>query len=190
MASIYQICVSGAHNGPSAEAGKHLAQEIGEIIAKQGHSLLTGATIGLPNHAAESYKKADGKMSVGVSPATSKVEHVLKYRLPTKAYDTILYSGMHYVGRDNLLINSSDAVISIGGRMGTLHEFAIAVETDTPIGFVMGAGGLSSEIAELLEATGEKSNDNVIIGHAPDEVLERLIAVLDERLKKYKHLYT
>src|SRR3954454_15248048 len=107
----YQICVSGAAKGASVDEGKHLAKELGAAIARAGHSLLTGATIGLPNYAAEGYKAAGGAMSVGISPASSKIEHVMKYRLPIKAYDTIIYSGLHYVGRDTLLITSSDAVV-------------------------------------------------------------------------------
>ena len=92
---MYQICVSGAAKGESVEEGKALAAAMGVAIAKAGHSLLTGATIGLPNYAAEAYKKAGGKMSIGISPAASKVEHVMKYRLPTLAYDSILYTGLH-----------------------------------------------------------------------------------------------
>src|ERR1700712_3917163 len=147
---MYQICVSGAAKGASVEEGKELARLAGAAIAKAGHSLLTGATVGLPNYAAEGYKAAGGKMSVGISPASSKVEHVMKYRLPIKAYDTILYTGLHYVGRDMLLITSSDAVVSIGGRLGTLHEFTIAMETNTPIGFLQGAGGISDEVQTLM----------------------------------------
>ena len=77
----YQICVSGAARGESVEHGKKLALEMGAAIARAGHSLLTGATTGLPNYAAMGYKKAGGKMSVGVSSASSKVEQGLKYRL-------------------------------------------------------------------------------------------------------------
>lgn len=186
---MYQICVSGAHNGHSVEEGKRMATELGIAIAKAGHSLLTGATIGLPNYAAEAYKAAGGKMSVGISPAASKIEHVIKYRLPTKAYDTILYTGLHYVGRDSLLINSSDAVVSLGGRMGTLHEFAISMETDTPIGFLQGAGGVSTEILDVLKAAGEARNQNVIFSDNPDELLAKLTAILDEERIKYKDLY-
>ena len=81
---MYQICVSGAAKGHSVEEGKELAQAAGRAIAHAGHSLLTGATVGLPNYAAEAYKAAGGLMSVGISPASSKIEHVVKYRLPTK----------------------------------------------------------------------------------------------------------
>lgn len=186
---MYQICVSGASKGRSVEEGKHMAAAIGVALAKGGHSLLSGATVGLPNYAAEAYKKHGGHMSLGISPAASKVEHILKYRLPTEAYDTILYSGLHYVGRDSLLINSSDAVVSIGGRLGTLHEFTIAMETDTPIGFLQGAGGVSTEIMDILHAAGEARSRNVVFSDSAEELVTALVALLNERNKRYKHLF-
>lgn len=186
---MYQICVSGAAKGRSVEEGRVLAEAVGKAIAKSGHSLLTGATVGLPNYAAEAYKAAGGKMSVGISPAASKIEHVLKYRLPVAAYDTILFSGLHYIGRDALLINSSDAVVSIGGRLGTLHEFTIAMETDTPIAFMEGGGGISTEIMDILHAAGEARSDNIIFDDDADQLVKGLIKMLDEDNKKYRKLY-
>lgn len=186
---MFQICISGAAKGESVEEGKALAKAAGRAIALAGHSLMTGATIGIPNYAAEAYKEAGGKMSFGISPAASKVEHVMKYRLPTKAYDTILYSGLHYVGRDTLLITSSDAVISIGGRLGTLHEFTIAMETKTPIGFLQGAGGISTEIMDILHAAGHSKGGDVIFGEDPEKLLAQLVDILEEELGPYKKLY-
>lgn len=186
---MYQICISGAAKGKSVEEGKALAQAAGRAVANAGHSLLTGATIGLPNYAAEAYKAAGGKMSVGISPAASKVEHVMKYRLPTESYDTILYTGLHYIGRDSLLINSSDAVISIGGRLGTLHEFTISMESGTPIGFLEGTGGISSEIADILHAAGEEHSHNVVFSDDPEDLLKKLIDILNEEHRRYRELY-
>lgn len=186
---MYQICVSGAAKGKSVEEGRELATMAGAAIATAGHSILTGATVGLPNYAAEGFKTAGGKMSVGISPAASKIEHVAKYRLPTEAYDTILYTGLHYVGRDSLLIQSSDAVVSIGGRLGTLHEFTIAMETNTPIGFLQGAGGISGEIMDILHAAGEERNAHVVFGDTGEEVVAKLSAILNKELKKYSYIY-
>lgn len=186
---MYQLCVSGAAKGKSVEEGRELAVSAGEAIAKAGHSLLTGATVGLPNYAAEAYKAAGGTMSLGLSPAASKIEHIAKYRLPTEAYDTILFTGLHYVGRDSLLIQSSDAVISIGGRLGTLHEFTIAMETETPIGFLQGAGGVSTEIMDILHAAGEQRNGNVLFAETGEEVVARLVALLDTENKKYAAIF-
>lgn len=187
---MYQICVSGAAKGDSVEEGKKLALTLGAAIAKAGHALMTGATIGLPNYAAEGYKAAGGKMSVGISPAASKVEHVMKYRLPTKAYDTILYTGLHYVGRDTLLITSSDAVISIGGRIGTLHEFTIAIETDTPIGFLQGAGGISNQIQNIIDACQPiRADAYVTFNNDADNLIKDLTKQLDKENHKYKDIY-
>ncbi len=177
---MYQICVSGAAKGKSVKQGRELAHDAGKSIAKAGHVLMTGATSGLPDHAAHSAKKAGGK-SVGLSPAASKLEHVKKYHLPTGCYDTILYTGLHYIGRDTLLISSSDAIISIGGRIGTLHEFTIAMEMNKPIGFLQGGGGISTEIKDILKAAGREDDENVIFSDNADELVARLTGILDKR---------
>lgn len=186
---MYQICISGAAKGKSVEEGRILAIAAGQAVADARHGLLTGATVGIAHYAAEGYKKAKGPMSLGVSPATSKIEHVMKYRLPTDPYDVILYSGMHYVGRDVLLINSADCVISIGGRIGTLHEFTIAMETETPIGFLQGAGGISSEIMDILHAAGSRYAHNAVFSEDPIDLVKQLTSLLDKRYAKYRHLY-
>lgn len=190
MASKYQICVSGSAKGANAEQVQKLAVEIGSEIAKAGHSLMTGATTGLPNDAARGYKKASGKMSLGLSPAATKVEHVLKYHLPTQDYDAILYTGLHYGGRDALLINSADAVITVGGRLGTLHEFTIAAETHTPIGILEGSGGISLQIEGLLKLLPNAKSDLVIFESDPVILVERLTKLLDKLHKPYRDIYS
>jgi uncharacterized protein (TIGR00725 family) len=185
----YQICVSGAAKGQSAEQGKMLAQAAGAAIAKAGHSLMTGATTGIPNESAIGYKKAGGKMSLGISPASTKVEHVLKYRLPTESYDAILYSGLHYSGRDALLVNSADAVVSIGGRLGTLHEFTVAMETHTPVGLLSGAGGIGEQIEELIKILPNADPDLVVSDSDPDKLIEKLTHLLDKSHAHYRQLY-
>lgn len=187
---MYQFSVSGAARGDSVEEGKQLAMSLGKALAKAGHTLITGATSGLPNQAALGYKEAGGKMSLGISPASSKIEHVMKYRLPVEAYDCILYSGLHYVGRDTLLITSSDAVLSIGGRLGTLHEFTIAMESDTPIGFLHGAGGVGDEITKIMEITKPRTKHNpVLFSESADELIANLTKYLDRSNVKYSQLY-
>jgi uncharacterized protein (TIGR00725 family) len=185
----YQICVSGAAKGDSVDQGKLLAHAAGAAIAKAGHSLMTGATTGLPNEAAIGYKAAGGKMSLGISPASTKVEHVMKYRLPTESYDAILYSGLHYSGRDALLINSADAVVSIGGRLGTLHEFTVAMETHTPLGLLSGAGGIGDQIEGLLKLLPNADPDLVISDTDPARLIEKLTHMLDKLHSHYGRLY-
>ncbi len=131
------ICVSGAAKGKTVNLDYELAFELGKNIAQMGHTLITGATVGLPDWAAQGAKSAGG-MSIGITPAASYREHVNTYRLPTTSYDFILYTGLNYVGRDALLVQSADAVLSVGGRMGTVHEFATALESHVPVGILTG----------------------------------------------------
>jgi uncharacterized protein (TIGR00725 family) len=190
MSSQYQICISGAAKGDSVAQGKELVQAAALAIAKAGHALMTGATTGLPEFGAEAYVKAGGKVSLGISPASTKVEHVLKYRLPTEHYDVILYTGLHYVGRDALLINSADAVVSVGGRWGTLHEFAIALETKTPVALLQGAGGASEEIEKLLNELPLAHRELIIIDTDPDKLVAKLTKLLDKLHAPYRKIYS
>jgi uncharacterized protein (TIGR00725 family) len=185
----YQICVSGAAKGQSVEHGNELAQKIGAALAKAGHSLMTGATTGLPEEAAIGYKKAGGQMSLGLSPASSKVEHLLKYHLPTEPFDAILYTGLHYGGRDALLVNSADAVISIGGRLGTLHEFTIAAETGTPIAICEAAGGISAQLHQLLSLLPNADPNLIIFEENPSKLVDKLTKLLDKTHSHYGRIY-
>lgn len=186
---MYQICVSGAAKGHSVKNGKQLAYQVGQEIAKAGHALMSGATNGLPDYAAHGAKSKGGQ-SIGLSPAATKAEHIKKYRLPIGCYDSILFTGLHYVGRDSLLVASSDAVISIGGRLGTLHEFTIAMEMNKPIAFLMGAGGVSTEIKDILRAAGKHEDDeDIIFDDDPVRIVKRLAKRLDDIYDEYKELY-
>jgi uncharacterized protein (TIGR00725 family) len=176
----YSICVSGAAAGPTVSGAATLARQVGVAIAKRDHILTTGATIGLPYFAADGAKQ-EGGMSIGFSPASSLREHLRKYRLPRDAFDFINFTGMNYVGRDLYLIQSSDAVITVGGRFGSLHEFTSALEAHKPCGILLGSGGTADLIPELMQRLQAPEDDLVIYDNDPDRLVERIIAVLDAK---------
>ncbi len=178
----YAICVSGAAGGKTVEAGHDFAERIGREIAKLGHVTVTGATVGLPFYAALAAKQAGG-MSIGFSPAASLREHVLKYRLPIGMFDFINFTGAHYIGRDVHLVLSSDAMISLGGRFGTLNEFTIALESRTPVGVLLGSGGAADLIPDLMEKLEAINKDIVIMDDNPERLVRKLIKVLDSEYK-------
>lgn len=181
----YSICVSGAAAGLTVKTAKMLAEELGRTIAAEGHILTTGATVGLPYFAAHGAKEKGGT-SIGFSPASSLREHLRKYRLPHDVFDFINFTGMNYVGRDLYLVQSSDAVITIGGRFGSLHEFTSALEAHKPCGVLLGSGGTADLIPELMKALQAPDNDLVIYDTDPVKLVKRMVAVLD---KKYKDIH-
>lgn len=176
----YQICVSGAAAGETVTTSRQLAFDLGKSIAEAGHTLLTGATVGLPHYAAMGAKKAGG-LSIGYSPAASHREHVKAYRLPTEEFDYINYTGMSYVGRDAHLVRSSDAVITVGGRMGSLHEFSTASESHKICGVLLGSGGLADFIPILVEKIPTPGATRIIYDTDPKRLVARIIEALDEK---------
>jgi uncharacterized protein (TIGR00725 family) len=186
----YQICVSGSASGETVEADHEIAFELGKAIAKRGKTLITGATIGLPWHAAKgafSVKSREAGISVGFSPASSFREHVAVYKLPTVEFDYINFTGMAYVGRDVHLVRSSDAVITIGGRMGSLHELATALESHKVCGVLIGTGGLADFIPTLLANIDSPGKDDIIYDTDPERLLDKVIEALDKKYKDFEH---
>jgi len=181
----YSICVSGAAAGITVKTAHKLAAELGAAIADEGHILTTGATVGLPYFAAYAAKERGGT-SIGFSPASSIIEHMRKYRLPHDVFDFINFTGMNYVGRDLYLIQSSDAVITVGGRFGSLHEFTSALEAHKPCGVLLGSGGTADLIPELMKSLQAPANDLVVYETDPKKLVRRMIEILD---KKYKAVH-
>lgn len=182
----YSICVSGAASGKTVEQSKELAERVGAAIAKSGHVITSGATIGLPYYAARA-AKMEGGISIGFSPAASLKEHVFKYRLPIGIFDYVNFTGMNYVGRDVYLVQSSDAIITIGGRFGSLHEFTTALESKTLCGVLLGSGGTADLIPELMERLESVNSQMVIYDTDPEKLVERLTKMLD---KEYEGIET
>lgn len=185
----YQICVSGAASGDTVVSSHQLAYELGKAIAKSGKTLLTGATVGLPHYAAMGFVsvKSSKGVSVGFSPASSFREHVATYRLPTKEFDYINFTGMQYVGRDVHLVRSCDAIITVGGRMGSLHELSTALESRKVCGVLVGSGGLADYAKTLLENIEAPGAKDVIFDTEPESLVIKINKALDKKYADFEH---
>lgn len=186
----YQICVSGAHAVDELSPSRQLAARLGKTIASKGKTLMTGATIGLPWDAAKAAFEVKGPhrgISVGFSPASSFREHVATYKLPTREFDYINFTGMEYVGRDLYLVRCSDAVITVGGGMGSLHEFSTALESHKVCGVLLGSGGLADFIPKILDSIASPGVKDIIYDTDPERLVESVIAALDKKYAGFIH---
>ena len=175
----YKICVSGSADTTHCyEGALDSAKQIGSEIVKNSGVLVTGATTGIPYWAAIGAKEASG-ISIGLSPAVSELEHVRKYKLPTDYFDLIIYTGFDYAGRNLLLTRSSDAVIVVCGRIGTLNEFTIAFEDQKPIGVLEGSGGSADMIRDLV-ARSHRGPGKIVFDSDPATLVKKVIALIDK----------
>lgn len=160
---------------------KHLdkSHELGRAIAGNGAILITGGCGGLPLAAACGAKQ-EGGLVVGISPGLSLDEHVNKYSSPTEFHDVLIFTGSGLMGREVVNIRSSDIVVIIGGRSGTLGELAISYDEGKLIGVLTGTGGISDMVHDILAACAKETGARLVYDADPRHLIEELLRVYRE----------
>ena len=173
--TVRAIGVMGAAGGVLIPEIRRRCYVLGAAIARAGCVLVTGACPGLPYDAARGARDCGG-LSVGVSPALSRSEHVNKYESPVDAFDIIIYTGSGLMGREVQNIHSSDIVVIAGGRSGTLGEFCIAYDEGKLIGVLAGSGGVADELQTIVPKLGKATGARLIFESDPEVLINECIA--------------
>ncbi|MBV8644612.1 MAG: hypothetical protein JO225_11980 [Candidatus Eremiobacteraeota bacterium] len=169
----------GSAGGVLTEPQLTLARRLGRRIAEKGCVIVTGACPGLP-HAAVLGATDAGGVSLGVSPARSREEHVTVFESPLDPYTTLVFTGSGLMGRETHNIHSSDLVLFVGGRSGTLGEFAIAYDEGKLIGILRDSGGISNDFANIAKLVEKNTGAMLIEDDDPERLVDRC---LDEYLR-------
>ncbi|MEW6620209.1 MAG: hypothetical protein AB1422_12895 [bacterium] len=149
---------------------------LGEEIARWGCAILTGGCPGLPYEATKG-AKAQGGMTIGISPALTLEEHIKIFHSPADEIDVMIYTGSGLMGREVTAVRSCDIVIIVGGRSGTLGEFAIAYDEGKLIGVLEGSGGIADEIRRIVETIKKPTGSKIIYSTNPKELIAKLLTV-------------
>ena len=100
------------------------AERVGAAIARAGAVLFCGGLRGVMEAAARGAAEAGGVV-VGLLPGFRRRDANRWVTIP-------IVTGMDQA-RNVILVRSSDAVIAIGGRYGTLSEIALALKVGRPV---------------------------------------------------------
>jgi uncharacterized protein (TIGR00725 family) len=183
MARKLQIGVMGS--AADLKYGKEMeaiAEKVGELIAKSGNITVYGAEKdydSLSTAAARGAKKADG-LTVGVTYGKSKDP------FDKENTDVLVVSGLERGGgREFVLVNTCDAIITISGGSGTLTETAIAYQMDIPMIAIKGYGGWSDKLADtFIDA---RQRRKVILAKTPQEAVKIALEEAKQYRAKYKY---
>ncbi|MFN2460245.1 MAG: hypothetical protein ABR591_06120 [Candidatus Velthaea sp.] len=169
-----QIGVMGSAGGIITEGQLELARRIGRRIAERGCVTVTGACPGLPHAAALGAAEAGGVI-LGVSPALSPEQHVADYASPLDPYTVLVFTGSGLMGREVHNIHSSNFVLFLGGRSGTLGEFCIAYDEGKLIGILRGSGGISNDFGTIAGMVRKPTGAELIEDADPERLVDRCI---------------
>jgi len=150
-----------------------LAADVGRIAVDAGFRVICGGLDGVMeaacNGAKHSTKYTEGDI-IGILPGYDR-------KVANDFLDIIIPTGLE-LGRNIILVASSDVIISIGGKAGTLSEIALAWQLKKPIIALEPSGGWSGKLAGT--ALDDRRDDTIITAKDPDEAIRLAIEIVKE----------
>lgn len=138
------VFIGSAADSGYSDIAQEFAADLGREIVKRKHTLLYGpepSCPSLPYWVAKSAHEHGG-LTIAVANGSART----KFYDPEAASVVIYTEGAGGATREVVMLNSADAVISIGGGSGTLTEMGIAYMNYVPIVAMEGSGGWSDKV--------------------------------------------
>ena len=102
----------------------NLAHEVGRLLAARGIALACGGLFGVMEAACMGARDAGGT-TIGFLPGTSRDD-------ANRYVDLVIPTGLRDA-RKRIVATCGDAVIAVGGKLGTLSEIALALKRGIPV---------------------------------------------------------
>ena len=134
---------SGPLDEPPVSEIAGVAEELGRRLAEEGHVVITGGRDGIMEIVSKSAKEAGG-LVVGVLLGREGEGYVNRY------VDLPIYTSMDFQMRSHILIHSAEAVVAIGGEIGTAVEILLAYAARKKLILFRGTGGWTDRFASVL----------------------------------------
>lgn len=143
------------------------AFELGQLIAQNNCSVVSGGLGGVMEEVCRGAKSKDG-ITIGFLPGKDEAD-------ANQYVDIIIPTNIGKL-RNNLIINTSHAIIAIEGESGTLNEITTAWVSEKPIAVLMKTGGWSEKLANSKL---DDQYDNYIYGaESPQDALNYVLEKL------------
>jgi uncharacterized protein (TIGR00725 family) len=166
----FQIGVIGYNDDRCTEVAKEIAYDVGKEVALSGSVLLCGGLGGVMEAACRGAKEANGT-TVGIIPQDN-------FSFANQFCDIVICTGIGFA-RDFIVATSSDAIIAIGGGIGTLIEMSVGYMIKKKVVAISPSGGVSDIYAgKYLD-----ERNRVLIESTPD-AKAAVQAILNNRESK------
>ncbi len=173
-----QIGVMGsAADTKNSKKNQLIAENIGKEVAKTGSILVYGAekdVDSLSTSAAKGAKEENG-LVVGITYGKGK-----EVWGGNKYADVVICSGMERGGgREFVLVNSCDGIITVSGGSGTLNEMLVAYQLHIPIVAIKGTGGSSDMmVGKYLDS---RKRMKVESASSPEDAVKKILKLINQK---------
>ncbi|MCG3220900.1 MAG: TIGR00725 family protein [Candidatus Heimdallarchaeota archaeon] len=169
-----QIAVIGSGLLSENQKEYALAKDLGKGLVDEGYRILCGGLGGVMTAVCEGAKASPNYSegsTIGILPTLDK-------DLVNPFVDISIATGLSFA-RNQVIIASSDIVVSISGGAGTLSELAFAWQLNKPIITLRNTGGWSSKLSN--QKIDDSRIDSIISVDTISEVLDLISKILEEK---------
>jgi len=139
-----------------------VAKELGKLIAKNNAILICGGRGGIMEAVCKGAKTNEG-ITVGILPK-SKTEM-------NDFVDIPIVTGLGNI-RNSIIVYSSDAIVAIAGRWGTLNEISYSMIYEKPIILIKGTGGIVDYICNNINTDFSYKTKVIIVDSAKEAIMK------------------
>jgi uncharacterized protein (TIGR00725 family) len=144
-----KVVMLGSWEKHKAAACMKEAEEIGKLLAEQGHILVSGRGTGVSEFVVNSYRKHKGKQYICYRPAKKYADKVGEELGPKP--DKLIDTNTDYPERNLIMIRDGDAMLALHGGLGTMAEIIEAVKDYNKKVSVIDFGDLANWIRAIPE---------------------------------------
>ncbi len=141
---------------------ENLAEQVGEELARRGHSIVCGGLGGVMEAVCRGAKSAGGS-TIGILPGNDP-------KVANQWVDVPICTGMGHA-RNVIVVKTGRAVIAVGGAYGTLSE----------IGHALGDGIPVIGLKTLDMSRSGDVDDGVIVASDAKDAVEKAIQAANDR---------
>ena len=175
LVALYDAHPEHAHLLESGHASK--AHALGAVLGKAGFGIIARAGSPVVTTALSALADA-GVAGIALSPAMTRGEHDIAYRLPHLGTPTI-FTGRGALGADTVALSSSHAVVIVGSHPEILASILEHVkEQDLPVGILSEESG--SDIHERVRNISPNLSARLFVSSDP----EALVGLLSGELRR------
>lgn len=179
------ICLFGAASALIDTNYMKAVEELGEMMAKKGHTMIYGAgATGLMGAAARGMSKVQGRKIVGIAPRFFDTDGILYKQCSEMIYTDTMRE------RKSLMEEKADVFIMVPGGVGTLEEFFEVLtlnqlgQMHKPIA-VYNINGYFNELYDLLQhvVRAQFAEPNILRMMKMYESAEEMLSDLEKHAK-------
>lgn len=145
-----RLAIFGSASDDLGSEHKKIAANLGKYLAETGVTVVTGACRGMPGVVVESAHR-NGAKTVAYSPDVDEQNHHARMDNLELSHFTEHNFVPGFTARSLAMLKSVDGVVVVNGRMGTLSEYAIALEEGLPAAVITSTGGIAQHLEVITQ---------------------------------------